>query len=268
MLLRGLVSASNGMQALIEKNDSTANNVANVNTVGFKKENIIFKNIYDANVVRKTGQGASEDVENLGELSVGSQVQKVTHDFSQGALSKTGSPFDLAVQGDGFFKVQSTDGDISYTRNGSFALNSASFLVTKDGDYVLDDQNQRVKISTNDLKLHSYKDIMIGERGQIQINNEKNQVMMQKVGVYDFRNKEDMVCVGGSKFRPTDATTNPEVKSEKFTIEQGALEMSNANVVNEMISTINTSRNYEALSKLVKASSDTLSAAIRVGRVG
>lgn len=264
MLLRGLASASNGMNALIEQNDSTANNIANVNTVGYKKANLLFQNIYNANIGEKTETG---DVKSLGELSVGSRVQKMTYDFSQGALNTTGNPFDVAIEGDGFFKIQSTSGDISYTRNGSFTMNNNSFLVTKDGDYVLDTNSKKIKINTEGMKMHSSNDIVINESGQIEINNESNKNTQQKVGVYDFKNKEDMVSVGSSKFKPIDATTNPEIKAEKYVVQQGTLEMSNANVVNEMISTINTSRNYEALSKLVKSSGDTLSAALRVGRV-
>lgn len=266
MILRGLASASNGMQALIDMNDSIANNIANVNTVGYKKENLIFKDIYDANVVQKTGNAQNQDVQSIGELSVGSQVEKLTYDFSQGALSRTGSTYDLAIEGDGFFKVQSTNGDVSYTRNGSFTLNNQSFLVTKDGDYVLDDQSKRIKIATEGMKMHSSDDIIIGEKGQIQINNENNQAALQTVGIFDFKNKEDMTCVGASKFKPTSIASNPEVKASKFAIQQGSLEMSNANVVNEMIKTINTSRNYETLSKIVKSSSDTLSSALNVGR--
>lgn len=266
MLLRGLASASNGMQALIDMNDSTANNIANVNTVGYKKESLIFQDIYDASVIQKTGDAQSGDAQSIGELSVGSQVEKLTYDFSQGALNRTGSTFDLAIEGDGFFKVQSTSGDISYTRNGSFTLNNQSFLVTKDGDYVLDNESKRIKIATEGMKMHSSDDIVIGEKGQIQINNENNQVAMQTVGIFDFKNKEDMMSVGASKFKPTDATTNREVKADKFSLQQGTLEMSNANVVNEMIKTINTSRNYETLSKIVKTSSDTLSNALSVGR--
>ena len=267
MLLRGFATASNGMQALIEKNDSTANNIANVNTVGYKREQLTFKNIYDSNIFQTTGEGKDSETKSIGELSVGSQVEKLTHDFSQGALSKTGNPFDLAVEGDGFFKVQSTNGDTSYTRNGSFTLNNNAYWVTKDGDYVLDQQGQKIKINTNDLKMHSYNDIIIGERGQIEINNETNQVAMQTIGIYDFKNKEDLTCIGGSKFKPTDIKTNPEIKAEKFVVQQGSLEMSNANVVNEMINTINTSRNYEALSHVLKSDSDNLKAGIQVGRV-
>lgn len=267
MLLKGLVSASNGMQALIDMNDTTANNVANVNTVGYKKANLIFQNIYDSSVVEKTSDSQSGDVRNLGELSVGSRVQKLTYDFSQGALNRTNSPFDMAIEGDGFFKVQSsTTGEISYTRNGSFTINNNSFLVTKDGDYVLDNESKRIQISTDGKKMHSNNDLVVTEKGQIQINHELNQTTLQTIGVYDFKNKEDMQCVGASKFKPTNPTTNKEVKAEKFIVQQGALEMSNANVVNEMIKTINTSRNYETLSKVVKSSNDSLERAMQVGR--
>lgn len=265
MILRGLESAANGMQALINQNDSTANNVANVNTVGFKKQNLVFKDIYDANIVDVSKQ--TDDIRDLGSLSVGSQVQKVTYDFQQGVLDKTGNTFDLAIEGDGFFKIQSNDGTTSYTRNGSFTMNNKGFLVTKDGDYVLDEKSKRIKIKTNDVVMRSINDIIINSDGQIELNNEQNPIVMQKVGIFDFQNKEDMTYLGGSKFRPTDTTTNRELKAEKFSLEQGSLELSNANVVNEMIKTINTSRNYESLSKIVKTSGDTLDKAIQVGRL-
>jgi flagellar basal body rod protein FlgG len=266
MILRSLVSAANGMQALINQNDSTANNVANVNTVGFKKQNLVFKDIYDSNVVQKSMD--TGDYSSIGSLSVGSEVQKMTYDFSQGVLDKTGNTFDVAVEGDGFFKIQSAqDGSMSYTRNGSFTMNNNGNLVTKDGDYVLDDRGKQIKIRTNDVVMHSINDVIINDDGQIELNNEVNRIKMQKIGVYDFQNKEDLICIGGSKFKPTDATTNRELKAEKFKLEQGSLEMSNANVVNEMIKTINTSRNYEALSKLVKSDGDSLENVMRVARL-
>lgn len=267
MITRGLDSAARGMQALIDQNDSTANNVANVNTTGYKKQCLIFKDIYDASMVEPERNGQLGDVRDIGELSVGSQVQKLTYDFSQGAVNQTENPFDLAIQGDGFFKIQSSDGDISYSRNGSFCLNNQSYLVTKDGDYVLDEQNKRIQINTNDVEMRNLNDIIITKDGQIQLSNDKTQIMMQKIGLYDFSNKEDMIGIGGAKFKPTDIATNPELKAEKFDILQGSLEMSNANVVNEMIKTISTSRNYEALSKLVKSDDESLSNVMKIGRI-
>lgn len=265
MLIRGFEAAANGMQALINQNDSTANNVANVNTIGYKKQNLIFQNIYDSSVVQKNPETGEQ--QSVGELSIGSQVQKLTYDFTQGSLDRTGNPFDLAVQGDGFFKVQSTDGQVSYTRNGSFTLNNKGELVTKDGDYVLDDRNKKIKINTNDVVIRSLNDIIINEDGQIAVCNSDGNTMMQKVGVYDFANKEDMTCIGGSKFKPTAANTSKEVKPTKFSIQQGALEMSNANTVNEMMKTISTSRNYEALAKMIKSGGDTLENVMKVARL-
>lgn len=267
MLLRGLASATNGMEALIEKNDSIANNIANVNTVGFKKESVVFQNIFNSAVMQKSGTGIATEVTNIGELSVGSQAAKLTYDFSQGALSRTGCPMDMAIEGDGFFKIQSLNGDISYTRNGSFTLNNNSNLVTKDGEYVLDIEGKRIKVDTKGLQMHSQNDIIVNESGQITINNEKNQLNLQKIGVYDFSNKEDMISVGASKYKPTTTAMNPELKAEKFIIQQGTLEMSNSNIVNEMINSISTSRNYESLSKLTQATSDTLKNMLAVGRV-
>lgn len=265
MILRGLESAANGMQALINQNDSTANNVANVNTIGYKRQNLVFKDIYEANIVDANKK--TEDIRDLGMLSVGSQVQKATYDFSQGVLSRTENTFDLAIEGDGFFKIQSNDGETSYTRNGSFTMNNKGFLVTKDGDYVLDEKNKRIKIKTNDVVMRSINDIIINEDGQIELNNEQNPIVMQKIGIFDFQNKEDITYLGGAKFKPANINTNPELKAEKFTLQQGSIELSNANVVNEMIKTINTSRNYESLSKIVKSSGDTLDRAIQVARL-
>lgn len=265
MIVRGLETAANGMQALLGQNDSTANNVANVNTTGFKKQSLVFQNIYDSNVMQKVKD--SDDSRALGELSVGSQVQKMTYDFSQGALSSTGNVFDIAIQGDGFFKVQSSDGDISYTRNGSFTMNNNGNLVTKDGEYVLDDMGKKIKIKTNDVVMRSINDIIINEDGQIELSNDQNRITMQKIGIYDFSNKEDMIGLGESQFKPTDITTNPELKAEKFTLKQGSLEMSNVNVVNEMIKTISTSRNYETLAKLVKDNNDSLASVLKVARL-
>lgn len=265
MILRGFEAATRGMQSLIDQNDSTANNVANVNTVGYKKQALAFQNVYDASVAQKDQNG---DFKKIGELSMGSQVQKLTYDFSQGVLDKTSNVFDLAIQGDGFFKIQSSDGGgYSYTRNGSFTLNNNGVLVTKDGDSVLDYKSKPIKIKTDDVVMHSLNDIIINEDGQITISNDQTQMVLQKIGVFDFSNKEDIVCIGGSQFKPTNTSTNPELKAEKFSIEQGSLELSNANVVNEMMRTISTSRNYESLSKLVKTNGDSLTEVMRIARL-
>ena len=106
MILRGLESAANGMLSLIEQHDNIANNLANVNTTGYKRTALTFKNIMDSNIYENKGTLLDGETRNLGNLSVGSEVQKLTYDFSQGTLMRTDNPFDLALEGDGFFKVR------------------------------------------------------------------------------------------------------------------------------------------------------------------
>lgn len=270
MIVRGFESAANGMMALVENLDNTANNLANVNKVGYKKSSLRFQNIYDSEVVKNTGTLLSGDTRSLGHLSMGSQIERLTYDFTQGTLSRTDNPFDVAVEGDGFFKLQDGEGNITYSRNGSFTRDKDGFLMTKEGDFVLDVRDRRIRIDNQELPLSNVRDLVISENGDIEINNptgDPKKVQLQKIAIYDFKNKEALFCVGDSRFISRDMTTNPPVLAEKFTLQQGMLEMSNSNVIREMLNTINTTRNYESLSKSVKTSSETLSQAISVGRI-
>lgn len=266
MILRSFETSANGMKALIDMHDNIANNIANVNTTGYKNAMLTFKNVYDSAVTSREGIGQTSEVRDIGEISMGSEVQKISYDFSQGALLRTENPFDLAIQGDGFLKLQTQDGDIVYTRNGALTRNNNSYLVTKEGDYVLDVENKPVIINTEGMSMHTIKDLIITEKGQIEINNEKNQTFLQTIQICDFKDKDELMCVGNSRFVPRDKVANPELKADKFIIEQGSLEMSNTSLVNEMINTIKTSRNYETLSKLVKSDGDNLSRVIQLSR--
>lgn len=273
MIVRSLESAANGMLALMDMNDNTANNLANVNTVGFKKGSLRFKDVMQSAVYSQEGSIVrSGSSRYLGDLSAGSQSLEYIHDFSQGALSKTSNPFDVAIEGDGFFKIQDIEGKVYYTRNGSFAINPDHYLVTKQGEYVLDINNRRIRmipddIEENDNPFRDRRDYVIGENGNIEINSYEQKIPLQTIGVWDFSNKEDLFEVGDTKFVPMDLENNPELRSAKFTIQQGMLELSNSNVIREMINTINTSRNYESLTRVVNTNSDMLSTAVSVGRI-
>lgn len=268
MILRGLESAASGMLSLVEMNDNTANNLANVNTVGYKRTALTFKNVYDTTVSENTGSLADGETRRLGELSMGSEVQKLTYDFTQGAMSKTDNPFDLAIEGDGFFKIQKPGtNEVSYTRNGSFTLDKSNFIMTKEGEYLLDVADRPIRMNLAELDMSNITQFTVGEKGQIEVNGRYGKTPLQQIGVYDFENKEMMFNTGGSKFVSKDMENNPPVRAEKFVVQQGMLEMSNSNVIREMLSTINTSRNYESLSKLVKTNGSMLSAALAVGKI-
>lgn len=274
MILRGFESASNGMLALMDNLDNTANNLANVNTTGYKKSMLTFKNVMDASVYQKNGElikGQSADSNRyLGQLSMGSETMKLTYDFTQGALSKTGVPYDMAIQGDGFFKVQDRDGNISYTRNGSFCQNSQGFLTTKEGEYVLDNVNRPIRLFNDEMEENqrdTYQ-ILVTEQGNIEAYDGRNRIPLATLGIFNFSNKDELISNGFSKFATrTDEAQELETPATKFTIQQGMLEMSNSNVIKEMINTIQTSRNYESLSKVITENSTLLDSAISVGRI-
>ena len=273
MIVRSFESAANGMLALMDMNDNTANNLANVNTIGYKKGSLRFKDVMQSAVYSQEGSIIRNMNENnyLGSLSVGSQSMQYTHDFSQGALTKTSNPYDVAIEGDGFFKIQDIDGNISYTRNGSFVVDRGYWLKTKQGEFVLDVNNRRIRMLPEDMEdetvFRDRKDIVIAENGNIEINSYNQKIPLQTIGIYDFSDKDDLFEIGDAKLVPRDIINNPELRSEKFSIQQGMLELSNSNVIQEMINTINTSRNYESLTKVVSTNSDMLTTAVSVGRI-
>lgn len=271
MITRSLESAAKGMLALMDMNDNIANNLANVNTVGYKRSALRFKDVMESAVYSQQGSILRNDTSRyLGDLSVGSQSLQLTHDFSQGALEKTGNKYDVAIEGDGFFKVQDADGNVSYTRNGSFFVNRDEYLITKQGEYVLDINDRRIRMIPEDLDPELFRDRMetiIGERGQIEINSYDQKIPLQTIGVFDFSDKEDLFEIGDARFIPRDIENNKELKAEKFSIQQGMLELSNSNVVREMINTINTTRNYESLTKVVSSNNDLLRTAVSLGRI-
>ena len=273
MIVRSFESAANGMLALMDMNDNTANNLANVNTIGYKKGSLRFKDVMQSAVYSQEGSIIRNMNENnyLGSLSVGSQSMQYTHDFSQGALTKTSNPYDVAIEGDGFFKIQDIDGNISYTRNGSFVVDRGYWLKTKQGEFVLDVNNRRIRMLPEDMEdetvFRDRKDIVIAENGNIEINSYNQKIPLQTIGIYDFSDKDDLFEIGDAKFVPRDIINNPGLRSEKFSIQQGMLELSNSNVIQEMINTINTSRNYESLTKVVSTNSDMLTTAVSVGRI-
>lgn len=271
MILRGLESCANGMLALMDANDNTANNLANVNTYGYKKGSLRFKDVMQSAVYTQNESVLRGDNSKyLGSLSTGSEVLNYTHDFSQGALTSTENPFDLAIEGDGFFKIQNSDGKISYTRNGSFTRNSDDYLVTKQGEYVLDINNRRIRMIPEDLDpdlIREKMEIIVAENGNIEMNSGLQKYPMQTIGIWDFSDKDDLFEISDTRFIPKDPQNNPELRSEKFVVQQGMLELSNTNVIREMISTISTTRNYESLAKVVTTNNDMLNSAITLGRL-
>lgn len=269
MISRGIDIAAKGMMSLIDFQDSVANNIANVNTAGYKKEGLSFRNVYNALIEEPVERNnpKNHDGRLVGEISMGSVTNKLVHEFSQGTLSRTENPLDLGIEGDGFFKLRAPDGTITYTRNGAFCINSQNLLTDMQGNLVLDEFNQSIRLNMIELNISSEKQLSVNEDGRIVATRNENTQALQRIGIFDFADKDNMMAVGTSMYIPKDINANPELRAQKFSIQQGAIELSNANVINEMINSINVSRNYETLSSFVREKSNQLSQTINLGRL-
>lgn len=236
-MLRGIYTSATGMVAEMDRQNVIANNLANVDTVGFKRDNcttVPFAELL-LNAYSKHAPYA------IGKLGLGVQAVTQVVDFSVGPVVDTGNMTDFAIEGDGLFAVQTANG-IRYSRAGNFQLNKDNYLVTKEGYQVLG-ENGPVKVEIGD---NGKSDFTVTEEGQIMRGDEvldQLQIFstkgMRKEGEYFYNNQGAQRAAG-------------------YRIHQRALEHSNVNPVREMIQMINTSRSYDASQKALTAHDDTL----------
>ncbi|MBR5305046.1 MAG: flagellar hook-basal body complex protein [Candidatus Gastranaerophilales bacterium] len=283
MITRGIGTVAKGMQALIDFEDVTAHNLANVTTNGYKKTTMTFQDVMQSRVQAQNAQGKKIEI---GSLSNGARTERTYIDFSQGGLAESGNKMDVAFQGDGFFKVRYQDipdnkeydiRDYYYQRTGNFKLNDENYLVNSDGDFIMDMENRKIRITRDpdavDLddmnRWDVMKDLVIAENGQISLVNPNYNVALQKIQICDFEDKTKISGIGQAKYLPIYGQ-NPNVYTKAdgtFSLQQGMVEMSNANTINEMLNSINVSRGYESMSKILKNQSDTVQQAISLGNI-
>ncbi|MBD3392445.1 MAG: flagellar basal-body rod protein FlgF [Chitinivibrionales bacterium] len=245
-MIQGIHTAVQGMTSLMQKQDQIANNLANINTTGFKQSGVFTKayHKYLDNDERKVF--ANRQL----------KTDEVFIDYREGPMKKTGATLDLMIKGSGFFTVMTPNG-VRYTRNGNFSLDDGGYLVTADGYRVLG-KDEYIKF--DELK----HQIMINEDGEVFHGEESR----GRLRIADFKKPYRLVREGNSLFRPQ-LPDNPEVQSPGFAIQQGYLEGSNSNVVKNMVEMISAFRNYEADQKALHAQNETLDKAVnQVGRVG
>ena len=281
-MIRGLYSAASGMMNMLDANDIIANNMANINTPGFKQSVSLFQSFPDL-LVSKIGfhKGIqSKTPSGLGHISPGSIFASVNCDFTQGQIKKTDSPHDLAIQGDGFFEVQSKDGQRVYTRNGSFSINTEGYMVNNDGNNIIGKDNNPIFLGKNsfDLKVDSQGNILVrniktkDEKEQDKAKNPDEKVdlteykKIAELKVVDFDNKLGLEKVGNSMFKDPGAAGQKVASG--YQIVQGALETANANPITTMVKTINGMRTYESLEKIVETTNRSLEKAVnQLGRL-
>lgn len=269
-MLRGMEAAASAMAGVTVMNDILANNLANVNTPGFKQSNVTFKSIQDV-VLNRMNNSSQDNSGNmtapLGVISIGSTVDSAPVDFRQGGIKMTSNPLDFAIDGKGFFEIKTPDGNTAYTRNGSFKRLSDGRIATMDGSIVQSVTMPDKQTKDLVLKDEDITKMVVNSDGSIDLNGQ----ISNKLKIVQFKDVKNLTPIGNSVFKFSDPTNNPENKpvlGKNFELSQRALESSNANVVETMVSSIEGMRTYESLSKVIEANKGTLSKAVNeVGRL-
>jgi flagellar basal-body rod protein FlgG len=247
--------SKSGLQAQDLALTTVSNNLANVSTTGFKKDRPVFEDLL-YQIQRQPGANSSADTRLPTGLQVGTGVrtagtQKV---FTTGSLQLTDQPLDMAVNGRGFFQIQMPDGTLSYTRDGTFNINAEGTVVNVNG-YALEPQINVPEL-TNQLTISS--DGIV----QATLFGDPTPQELGQIDLVDFINPAGLQASGGNLFKETAASGAPNVgvaANDGFgSIEQGALENSNVEVVEELVKMITVQRAYEMNSKVVSAADQML----------
>ncbi|MBP2655584.1 MAG: flgG 2 [Firmicutes bacterium] len=253
-MIRGIYTAGSGMVAESLRNDAIANNLANANTAGYKKDVAVTKDFRNI-LIRRINDG--RDRPEIGGTGLGTIVDEIATIQSAGIMRQTGNPLDVAIEGKGFFAVETPNG-VRYTRNGSFSRNSQGELVTLDGYRVLGD-NGPIRIGNAGV-------VNIGEDGRVMIQGKDPAATSAgKLRIEAFADERQLTKEGASMFS---APPGARPGAGNVLVHQGMLELSNVNVVSEMVNLISGYRAYEVNSKVVQAHDQLLDKAVNeVGRI-
>ena len=254
--MRALSTAATGMQAQQLNVEVIANNIANMNTTGFKRQRAEFQDLLYQNVERMgvSSSDANTIVPTGVQVGAGVKAGSVYRVTEQGNITQTGNPYDIALQGEGYFVVQMPDGNNSYTRAGNFAVNADGEIVTEDG-YV---------VSPGVVIPQNTQNVSINASGVVQVTIAGDPAP-QEVGTLDlarFVNPAGLDAIGDNLFLETAASGAANLGVAGIdgfgTMQQGFLETSNVNAVTEISSLITAQRAYEMNSKIITATDEML----------
>ncbi|MEB3286481.1 MAG: flagellar basal-body rod protein FlgG [Vampirovibrionales bacterium] len=256
-MLRSLYTAASGSNAQQFNIDIIANNVSNVNTTGFKKSRAEFQDLINQTLALPGTIGDQGTTDPVGvQVGLGVQVSATQRIFLPGSTFQTGNPLDMAIQGDGFFQVQLDNGQVAYSRDGSWKMDANGTIVTSDGLPI-----QPAMTIPNDTS-----EIVIGKNGVVSVR-QTGQTQLSQVGqiqLVRFPNPAGLEDIGRNLYMDTPGSGDPiqgtagQGEFGRTTINQGFLEGSNVQMVEELINLITAQRAFEANSKVIKASDEVL----------
>jgi flagellar basal body rod protein FlgG len=253
-MIKGYYSAVTGMLVNSNREQVIAQNIANMQTPGFKQVLSRVEDWASTGIEFSPGNLLRDrNVKYVGQLGLGAMSGPETVDFSQGSLQTTGNPTDMAIEGDGFFRVKTADG-VRYTRDGRFLRDAQNNLVTTEGFNVLDSNNQAIKLPDGELG--------VSPEGVLTVNG----AAAGTLGLSIFKDpKTELVRDRGNLFTgPAQSTGTGQPK-----VTQSTLEMSNANPTRLMTEMVEVARSYEAAQKMVQNQDELLGKTIAsLGRIG
>lgn len=268
-MLRSLWTAASGMNAQQTNVDTIANNIANVNTVGFKSQETQFKSLLYQTLQEETTSFNGEIKPTSAQVGLGTRVASVNSTFTQGALLASENPMSCAVQGSGMFSVQGANGETYYTRDGDFGwamTNEGTRMLTNNSGYpVMDINGQRIMLPDG----VGTESVTVGTDGAIAYRGDDGNYVMtgQRIALFQFPNYTGLSHISSNLYAETDASGAPineattNLPVTRSSIAQGRLEGSNVDVADEMVELIMAQRAYELNSRAITTSDSMLETA-------
>lgn len=273
-MIRSLFSGVSGMKNHQVRMDTIGNNVANVNTTGFKSARCNFQDLISQDLRSPSAGdngGTGTGGVNPGQVGLGMTVSSIANNMQQGAMQTTGRTLDLAIQGNGYFIINKTSGGSPfYTREGIFYMDNEGYLVNSNGYYVCDDSGTEIQLSSTP---ESVSTISISDTGLISVTDSSGSNTMQ-IGLATFPNDSGLKKSGQNLYEETTASGaatldipgTADTALENSRINSGYLEMSNVDLTDEFTGMIVTQRGYQANSRVITVSDTLLEELINLKR--
>lgn len=263
-MIRALFSAASGMFAQELNIDTISNNIANIKTTGFKKNRVEFQDVLYQTLKVAGSPVTQENVSPTGiQVGLGVRPSSTQKSFSQGSFERSDNPLDIAIEGDGFFQIQTCDGSTQYSRDGAFKVDANGRMVTADGNFLV----PSITIPPE------AQYISIGQDGTVSVitNDSASPQQVGQITLARFVNPPGLIATGQNLFQQSAASGPPSIgtpgcDSGFGRLQQGFLEFSNVKIVEELVNMIIAQRAFEANSKAVKAADDMLGEAVNLRR--
>ena len=263
-MIKSMYSGVSGLRAHQAKMDVVGNNIANVNTAGYKSSRVTFSDVFTQTNSTATAPADDGTIGGMNpqQIGLGVTVNSIDLDFNAGSPQDTGRTLDVALSGDGFFAIMNPSGETLYTRLGAFEKdggdNGGNLVIAGTGHFVLDSDGQKINVS-------GYTNVQIDQRGNVLGLDDSNDVqIIATIQVANFINPGGLEKVGGSMYKATQNSGEPLADDDLIAgnngtglLSPGYLEMSNVDLAREFTELIVTQRGYQANSRVI-TTSDTL----------